>query len=136
MPDNPVKGTHVFQMGDEDYTLRFSWDALAQVHEAFPDGHNLMNPAHLSKVLEIGLAEYHPDTKAEDIRKIAPPIMVAVEAVTKALNYAYFGTAEPPKKEAEKSDTGNPRKTARKASSSAPSEPQVVLELTQSASGA
>lgn len=135
MPDNPVKGTHVFQMGGEDYKLRFSWDALAQIHEAFPDGHNLMNPAHLAKVLEIGLAEYHPDTKAEEIRKIAPPIMTAVEAVTRALNYAYFGTAEPPKKEAEKSESGPSRKTARKTSSSAPLEQPVVLDLTPADSG-
>lgn len=89
------------EIDGQDLTLQFDWRALAAVKTAFggADLGQLIrgdDPTALAKVLAIGLARHHPAWTAERILDASPPVMPIVDALTTALNAAYYGPAGVP----------------------------------------
>jgi hypothetical protein len=140
MAENPIAGTVPVTLHGKEYTLRFTWDAVAQVIRVYGEDRDLFNPEVLCGVAVIGLQAHHPGMTADDVRDGAP-ISKVMSAVTRALHVAYFGEQEapaaadaeanPPAPAAEPA----PRKASRKAPSpplpeptASPSEPESVLE--------
>jgi len=82
-------------------TVQFDWRALGAVKTEF-GGTELGSlirgddPQALAKMLAIGLAKHHRDWTVERILDASPPIMPTVDALTAALNAAYYGPEGPP----------------------------------------
>jgi hypothetical protein len=108
---NPTRGTVTHEIDGIPYTMRLDWNAVAEIREKFPDGYNLTNPSHLSVVMAVAMAGRHPDMTPERIMEMSPPLAPAIEAVTDAINYCWFGAKDPP---AKVEDPGNPPGTAGK----------------------
>ena len=115
MANNPVAGTVALEMGGETYTLLYDWTAIGRLNAAYAGTQNLMDPATLADVLEIGLVAHHPDIKAADIFAMRPPLMPAVDAVTRALSYAFHGDTTP---EVAEENPPKPNRRSRRASAS------------------
>lgn len=95
MPENPIMGTVPVTLHGKEYTLQFTWAAVAQVIREFGQDRDLFDPSVLSGVAAIGLQAHHPGMTADDVRD-GNTIVAIVGPVTKALHYAYFGEQEVP----------------------------------------
>jgi hypothetical protein len=103
--DNAYIGTADIKIGRQTLTLCFDWRALAAIKTRFGGKMDLgslitgTDPDALAALIAIGLERHHPGWTAERVSDASPPLMPTVAAVEKAINYAYFGQAEPPKAE-------------------------------------
>ena len=97
---NPYTGETPIEIGGEELTLVFDWRALARMRaELGEDGQVRAlggDVEALAQLVEIGLARRHPGWDAGRVLDASPPLMATVDAVTKALNAAYFGPGGPP----------------------------------------
>jgi hypothetical protein len=85
----------------KELILRFDWRALGAVKTEFGTAAlgDLIrgdDPHALAKMLAIGLAKRHPEWTVERILDASPPVMPTVDALTAALNAAYFGPGGAP----------------------------------------
>lgn len=99
MAENPILGTVPVTLKGKEYTLQFTWDAIAQVIREYGEDRDLANPSVLVGVTVIGLQAHHPGMTADDVRD-GGPITKVMGAVVRALHVAYFGEGEVPAKEA------------------------------------
>jgi hypothetical protein len=141
MSENPIMGTVPIILHGKEYTLRFTWEAVAQVIRVYGQDRDLFDPSVLCGVAVIGLQAHHPGMTGDDVRDGAP-ISKVMAAVTRALHVAYFGEQEVPAQAAEAKENPPaatvepaPRKPSRKAPSpplpeptASPSEPESALE--------
>lgn len=95
MAENPITGTVPLVLKGKEYTLQFTWSAVAQVIREFGQDRDLFDPDILAPVAAIGLQAHHPGMTADDVRD-GNTIVAIVGPVTKALHYAYFGEQEVP----------------------------------------
>jgi hypothetical protein len=96
---NQYKGEYLIDIGGQSYKLVYDWNALAVVSVNYSPAkvaslYNTIDPKTLAGVLAAGLIKHHPEITAEKIIEISPAYMPCVEAVDKAMAYAYFGTDE------------------------------------------
>lgn len=106
---NKLAGVVEVELDGKMLPLRYDWDGISEIAQEFPEGYNLMDPSHLSKIMAIGLRDQGSSLDAEQIRKMSPPIIAAMEAVGAAINCAYFGTPVAPEASGEEQ---NPRMRA------------------------
>lgn len=106
--NNSLAGLVEISLGERTHTLRYDWNGIAEITEAYPDGYNLMDPRVLGKILQIGLRKDSPDLTIEQIMEASPPIIEAMEKVGAAINCAYFGQPKAP----EETEKENPPKKA------------------------
>jgi hypothetical protein len=109
---NNIAGTVQVELGGKTQTLRYDWDAIAELSQRYPDGYNLMDPKQLADIMMVGLKHELPDMTPADIMRMSPPIIASMEAVGAAINCAYFGTQKAPEASGEESE--NPQKKAAK----------------------
>jgi hypothetical protein len=95
MAENPITGTVPLVLKGNEYTLQFTWAAVAQVIREFGQDRDLFDPDVLAGVAAIGLQAHHPGMTPDDVRD-GNHIVAIVAPVTKALHYAYFGEQEVP----------------------------------------
>ena len=95
MAENPITGTVPVTLKGKEYTLQFTWEAVAQVIREHGQDRDLFDPTVLASVAAIGLQAHHPGMTADDVRD-GNHIVAIVGPVTKALHYAYFGEQEVP----------------------------------------
>jgi hypothetical protein len=96
-----ITGKMVVDIDGKPYTLRFDWEALAEVEKNHGDQPNLFSSEVVASVAASGLKRYHPEMTAEKIRELSPPLVPFAKKVQEALQYAYFGAEgvpEPKKK--------------------------------------
>jgi len=103
---NPITGTALVEIQGKQYTLRFDWEAIAQVNAVHGDGPNMFDPIVVASVAAIGMQKYHPEMTAERIRELSPPLIPFAAAVQQALQWAYFGAEKPPASEKKKAGPG------------------------------
>jgi hypothetical protein len=108
---NPTAGLVQFTLDGKPRTLRYDWNCIAELTDAFPDGYNLMDPKQLARILAIGLRHEMPDVTPEVVMGMSPPIISTMEAVGAAINCAYFGEPKAPEVSEDKE---NPQKKAAK----------------------
>ena len=114
MSQNPITGTAQVEIGGKQYTIRFDWEAIAQVNAVHGDGPNMFDPIVVASVAAIGMKKYHPEMTAERIRELSPPLIPFAAAVQQALQWAYFGAEAPPqaeKKSRRSRQQAGPKKT-------------------------
>ena len=76
-------------------TLRFDWEALAEVQTRV--GKNVLGTTQelsvdqIAMILEIGFRRHNPEITAEVIKKASPPVMKMMDAIGRALAFAYLG---------------------------------------------
>ena len=93
---NPITGEYGIQIADQQYTVRFDWDALAEVTEKHGDNPNVFNPEVVASVASIGMQKRHPEMTPQRIKELSPPLVPFAKCVQAALKYAYFGADELP----------------------------------------
>ena len=127
---NPLTGECPVQLGDQTYTLRFTWAAVAEVQAAYGDDPKLEDMATLAAVGAAGLRAHHPEMTAERLMELSPPIFPFQVAIRQAWEWAWCGPggAAGMAKEAEERAgppaAGSPRPTRwpwRRASTPTPS---------------
>lgn len=103
---NRITGEASIEIAGKTYPLRFDWNALARLDHEFPEGLDLTDPNVLARVVAIGI----PDNQVtpEMVLEASPPVMKAIDAVTRAHNLAYFGAVQAP--EPQKEDDVRPPK--------------------------
>ncbi len=98
---NQYKGDMPITIGGEQFTLCYTWDALARVRselgeegqtEAFSG-----NMEKLSVLISIGLAAHHPDFSAQHVFEASPPVIPTIKAVELAMTASFFGPSGMPK---------------------------------------
>jgi len=104
MPVNGHRGEVVVEIGETPRIIQLDWAALARLRDAGVD--NLfveldrvlveMDVERLAVLLSIALQKHWPDVSAEAILDASPPFHPIYEALSKAVNLAFFGTDEPP----------------------------------------
>ncbi|GAF93543.1 unnamed protein product, partial [marine sediment metagenome] len=88
---NPITGEHDIEIGGQRYTVRFDWDALAEVTTKHGDSPNLFSPDVVASVASIGMKKHHPEMTPERIKELSPPLVPFAKSIQTALQYAYFG---------------------------------------------
>lgn len=88
---NKITGEKITVIGGQDYILRYTWKALAEIEEKYGEKPNLFNPEVIATVAAAGLRGNHPEMTAEEIMRLSPPLMPLVRDVQTALQWAYFG---------------------------------------------
>lgn len=89
-------------IGGKRLRLQFDWRALGAIKTAFGSAEigDLLRgdrPEALASMLAIGLARHHPEQwTVERILDASPPVVPVVDALTKAINAAYYGPDGPP----------------------------------------
>lgn len=94
---DPITGKARVEIQGKKYTIRFDWEAIAEVNHVHGDNPNLFDPIVVASVAAIGMKKYHPDMTAERIRELSPPLVPFASAVQKALQWALLGPEEPTK---------------------------------------
>lgn len=110
---NPVRGTVPIEIDGVTYIMRLTWHGVAQIRELYPDGYDLMDMKTLATIMAICLPD-QKDVSAEWVMDRAPPIEPSIEKVSDMINYAWFGTKEPPEVKAPEAEENPPKKTAKK----------------------
>lgn len=115
--DNKYTAEVSIEISGKKHTIVYDWDALATLRSEYkPDiVHDLFKyqkPDLLAEILAIGLKRHHPQMTAKKIKDASPPFIATVDAIDRALTYAYFGADGPPKETGEA--TGNKKKTPKK----------------------
>lgn len=115
--DNPVRGTITIDIDGKTYTMRLDWHGVAQVRRAFPDGYNLSDPEHLSVIMSVAMAKYHPEMNPDAIMDMSPPLELAIQSVTDMINYSWWGAKNAPesKEGQEEESPENPPETTSEA---------------------
>ena len=98
--DNPHKGEVPLYINGTAYTLMFDWAALSKLKNAFNDEQidaviNGRDVVLLAEMIAIGLQRHHEGITADEVVTLSPPLVPTVEALDKALTYAYFGPDNP-----------------------------------------
>lgn len=114
MTANEHRGEVEIVLRDDDdapqtYTLVYDWNALARLRKAFGDSIEKvlskafaeMDVDRLAKIIAIGLERRHGTVDEAMIRRSSPPLMDTIEALARAFNMAFYGTADPPGDDAE-----------------------------------
>lgn len=106
--DNKYTGATPLKLGDKQYTLRFSWPALAEIYtllngRTFASVIRGINTADLAKVIVIGLREHNPEITEEFIMNLSPPLKPIIDAIDKALFRAMHGKDMPENSDSENS---------------------------------
>lgn len=96
---NQITGEAQIEIQGKKYTIRFDWEAIAEVNHVHGDNPNLFDTMVVASVAAIGMKKYHPDMTAERIRELSPPLVPFATAVQQALQWALFGAEEPTKAE-------------------------------------
>jgi len=99
---NPITGEFEIEMDGRRYTVKFDWDALAEVSVKHGDNPNLFNPDIVASVAAIGMKRKHPEMTTERIKEISPPLIPFARDVQTALQYAYFGNEDLPQEDGKK----------------------------------
>lgn len=127
MADNPITGETTVTLGEKDYRLQYTWNALAQISKKYGEDANLFDPTILADVVAIGLHKHHPEVSAQQVTDFSAPIVDVIAAVHAALNFAYFGEKGSPVAGGENPLMARTRKARSKALSaptSSASEPE------------
>lgn len=99
-------GDVYLDLGGVNYTLRFDWRALSKVKTQYGDEAILrlldQTPETIAGMLVCALERNHPEITLDKILDVSPPITPVLQAIDKALSYAYFGPDGPP----DSSDSG------------------------------
>jgi hypothetical protein len=115
---NAYKGTSVIEIGGKSCTLVYDWEALGALWSHFHDLdiHAVLkagSPKDLAVILSEGLKRHQPEMTVEEIMRISPPLVRMVQAVSKALNLAYWGkesgSSDQPADDGEAEDTADPQ---------------------------
>lgn len=99
---NALTGERTVQMAGQPYVLRFDWSALAAIVEQFGEEPNLFDIDIVAGVAALGFQKRHPELTADRLKELAPPLVPFVQAVSEALQWAYFGPEEPPQSDGKK----------------------------------
>lgn len=99
---NPYRGEVALEIGGASRTLRYTWASVQELRREFgPDFDNRISESivaldldAIAKALVPGLRENWPDVTAEAVTALSPPIALTVNALQRALNYAFNGPAE------------------------------------------
>lgn len=83
------------RLGEQDYTLRFDWAALAEVKQAHGDEPDLLDLSVLASVASLGFRARHPELTPERLAELSPPVWPLTRAIQQAYRWAYFGPEEP-----------------------------------------
>lgn len=113
--ENPYTGNVELKIRGETYTINFDWDALAKLKANIDDEQlsaimNGQDLTLLAEVLAIGLQKNHKGMTAAKVKQLSPPFVLAVEALNRALQYAYYG----PETDFQNHDEDDEKKTNRK----------------------
>jgi hypothetical protein len=88
---NPITGHAKADILGQSYTIRFDWDALAEVKEKHGENPSLDDLDVLASLGSIGMCKFHPEMTPEKIKELSPPVIPFVNDVRGALTWAYFG---------------------------------------------
>ena len=106
MADSKHTGEVDFTVGAQKGTLLFDWEALAKLQELFGDEYSSYvltnNVKALGQMLAIGFERKNPELTAEVIIAARPPVVAVRKALTKALEYAFWGSDGAPKADSDK----------------------------------
>jgi hypothetical protein len=98
---NKITGEKIITINGQDYVLRFTWKALAEVGTKYGDTPNLFNAEIVANVAAAGLRERHQEMTAEKIMELSPPLVPFARDVQMALQWGYFGADSVPKTDAD-----------------------------------
>lgn len=93
---NPHTGELTVPIHDEEYILRYDWDALAAIEAAHGETPDLFNPDAVASIAAIGFRKHHPELTAARIKALSPPLIPFAQAVQRAIQWAYYGLDEVP----------------------------------------
>lgn len=103
---NKYTGEVALDIGGKPHRLVFDWEALSRLQSEL--GENAlaslgfgMEVTALAAFVAAGLQRHHPGVTAEEIIRSAPPLVLTIEAVQKAMEFALWGPDGPPKEESE-----------------------------------
>ena len=100
---NKYVGEVSLDIAGKKYILRYDWNAIGKLKTKFgPDFDQKISRASIESdmvimavVLAIGLERHHPGKlPVEKIIDLSPPVVPVVDAINKAIVYAYHGTTE------------------------------------------
>ena len=98
--DNRVKGSTTVEIGGREYTLYYSWDAIAKIEaEIGKNAYDLSEPNILAIFAAAGFEKHHPEMTAAQIKSLSPPLIPLLQAVNRAYNYSYYGKEIIPEEE-------------------------------------
>lgn len=110
---NPHLGVAPLEIGGETFRLCFDWEALASVKAELGKSMteisigSLATP-DLAKLVEIGSRRHHGKSlTAGEVMACSPPIRSVTQAVSLALQYAYFGPEDPAEVARRATEAGN-----------------------------
>lgn len=114
---NKYTGEVPVKVGDKVCTLFFSWRALAEVQskhgtDILKELSHGMSFDIIADVLAIGFKKHNPEMTKEAIMDASPAFVPMVQAVDKALAFAYFGADDMPEKYADQKEDDAKKKTA------------------------
>lgn len=94
--ENQHNGEVELKINGKVYTIVYDWNALAKIKVNLSDKQILAvmqgeDLSMLGEVLAIGLQKHHNGITANEVNELSPPFILAVEAVTRAMNIAYYG---------------------------------------------
>jgi len=94
--DNKYTAEVSITMGDKEHTIVFDWAALSTLKSAFTDKQldgviSGQDIEIMGEVMAIGLQRHHKGITAQEVVDLSPPLVIAVEALDKALTFAYYG---------------------------------------------
>lgn len=113
---NTRRGEVSLEMAGEVRTVVFDWDALSRLEAALGEdfdqkiaqaGYKMDLPV-LAIALAAGLAKGWSEVTPELVREAAPPVLVTMEVLGKALNLAFYGTEEAPEATENPPEMGRP----------------------------
>lgn len=101
---NPYKGEVKLEIYGEAFTVVYDWNDLAIIKQKyelniFDELFQKLSPEVLADVLSAGLIKHHPQMTPEAVFVLSPPIILCIEAINKAVSYAFFAKEAPPKAE-------------------------------------
>lgn len=88
---NPITGEYDITIVGKKYTLRYDWQALAEVEATHGQEPNLFSAEVVASVASSGLKRRHPEMTPEKIMELSPPLVPFATSVQTALQWAYFG---------------------------------------------
>ena len=96
---NAITGEKIVKIGGQNYVMRFTWAALAEIEQKYGDNPNLFNAEVIAFIASAGMLDKQPEMTSEKIMELSPPLMPFVSAVQEALQWAYFGKGNIPSKD-------------------------------------
>jgi hypothetical protein len=99
---NKYTGEVEIQLGAKKGILVFDWRAIAELQtklgaDAITDMFKQVKPSTIAEILLIGFKKKSPEVTMEEILDASPCLIPTVQAIEKAISFAYFGAEEPPK---------------------------------------